>query len=162
MLGIAAVEGISILAVVAVLGIVSHAGQTRELEAAERTAMESQARAIGEAVQARLGSLEAQAREVEIAHLARGNPVDLLAVPPSNYLGVLQTAPAGGAALGVWYFDESAGELVYLVRRGRHFVPDAGGRRQVRFRIELVEADRGDARASVGAVFRPVAAYRWR
>lgn len=162
MLGMAAVEGAAILAVVAMLGLLSHAGQKGELEAAERTAMESQARAIGDAFQARLATLVAQGSEREIQALVRESPVAHLPVPPSNYLGVLKTAPGDGTVVGAWYFDESAGELVYQVRRGARFVPDAFGRRQVRFRVELVQVGRGDTRSTVGAIFRPVEIYRWR
>lgn len=160
--GMSAVEGVAILAVVALLGAFSHAGQKHELEAAERSAMESQARAIGDALQARLAPLVVQGAELEIARLVRQNPVDFLRVPPANYLGVLKSPPVASSASGLWYFDEPAGELVYGIRRGGRFVPDAIGRRQVRFRVELVQVDRGSSTSTVGAIFRPVHIYRWR
>jgi hypothetical protein len=162
MLGIAAIEGLSILAVISMLGALSYSGQKRDLESAERTAMEAQARAMGDAFQSRLANLLAQGKESEIEVLARTNPVEWLSVPPRNYIGNWAKAPAYREALGAWYFDESAGELVYHLRRGERFVPDAAGHRRVRFHIELVRVDRGGASETFGAVFRPVEMYRWR
>lgn len=150
------------LAVIAMLGTFSYSAQRHELEATERAAMESQAREIGAALQARLGVLVAQGREDEIEGLVRGNPVDLLAVAPSNYIGSRHEVPDAGEALGAWYFDPTAGELVYRVRLGKGFVPDSAGQRQVRFRLELVPIVRDESRASVAAVFRPADVYRWR
>lgn len=160
--GIAVLEATAILAVMAMLSAFVIAGAKKEMETAERMAMETQARAIGNALQLRMANLIGQRREREIVQLAQDNPVRWLSAPPVNYLGALDTAPAGETALGAWYFDAPKRELVYHVRLGDRLLPDSSGRRRVRFRVELVRENGGDTGAVVGAVFRPVESYRWR
>jgi len=43
------------------------------------------------------------------------NPMDLMLLPPSNYLGAFSGEPAAGFPRRSWYFDYSSSELVYLV-----------------------------------------------
>ena len=48
------------------------------------------------------------------------NPMDLMLLPPSNYLGAYAMAPTEDFQRRSWYFDSSSNELVYLIN-------DAGG-----------------------------------
>ncbi len=43
------------------------------------------------------------------------NPMDLMLLPPSNYLGAFSGPPSAGLPRRSWYFDNSRMELVYLV-----------------------------------------------
>lgn len=162
MLAFTRFELMAIVAVVTVVVAALWTNTTKEMESAERMAMEAQARAIGNALQARLAVLIAQRQEREIVRLTRSNPMQWLPAQPGNYLGELRQAPSAEASLGSWYYDESANELVYRVRRGSRFVPDAAGQRQVRFRIELVRDEAQPGWNVLGAVFRPVEPYHWR
>lgn len=155
-------ELVALVAVVSVLGAAVWMSAQKDMELAERMEMETQARAIGNAVQRQMTVLIAQRREREITQLAQGNPLQWLPAKPPNYLGEVKQPPAKGAALGAWYFDEGRAELVYRVRRGKRFLPDTAGQRQVRFKVELVRDDAEPVGNVVGAVFRPVEPYRWR
>lgn len=54
------------------------------------------------------------------AHLEGINPMDLMLLPPSNYLGAFSGAPSADFPRRSWYFDNTSDELVYLVN-------DSGG-----------------------------------
>ncbi len=43
------------------------------------------------------------------------NPMDLMLLPPSNYLGAFSGAPSADLPRRSWYFDNRSNELVYLV-----------------------------------------------
>jgi type II secretory pathway pseudopilin PulG len=43
------------------------------------------------------------------------NPMDLMLLPPGNYLGAFSGASVDGFPRRSWYFDNSSSELVYLV-----------------------------------------------
>ena len=43
------------------------------------------------------------------------NPMDLMLLPPSNYLGAFSGAASAELPRRSWYFDNSSNELVYLV-----------------------------------------------
>ncbi len=71
--------------------------------------------------------------------LKEGNPMPLLAVAPSqvpaNYLGELQRPDPRNIAGGQWYFDRSAGVLVYRVKNSRFFDSGWTGPAMVRYRL---------------------------
>lgn len=160
--GFTLLELVVVISLVAVLAAFFLDRALDNLEVAERVAMENQVRAISAGLNLQLAGLIAKGREREIARLARENPMDWLATRPENYLGEMDTEPAGEAAAGHWYFDRGSFELVYLVRRGERFVPDPAGRKRVRFQVRLVHDHRDSpAKEPVGAVFQPVVPYRW-
>lgn len=80
------------------------------------------------------------------ALLKEGNPMPLLAVDPaqvpSNYLGELQRPDPRNIAGGQWYFDRSAGVLVYRVKNRRFFDSDWPGPAMVRYRLVGQQAGR--------------------
>ncbi len=160
--GFTLLELVVVISLVAVLAAFFLDRALDNLEMAERVAMENQVRAIAAGLNLQLAGLIAKGREREIARLARENPMDWLATRPENYLGEMDAEPSGEAVAGHWFFDRSTGELVYLVRRGERFVPDAAGRKRVRFQVRLVHDHReSPAKEPVGAVFQPVVPYRW-
>lgn len=151
-----------VVAAVAILAATLWTNTLKDLESVERMEMEAQARAIANALQMRMVSLIAERREREIVQLESANPVQWLAAKPRNYLGELDQPPSNDSALGSWYFDGNRGELVYRVQRGKRFLPDTAGRRQVRFKVQLVADEASAGRSVVGAVLRPVEPYQWR
>lgn len=110
-------------------------------EAAEKAAMEQTAGAIRSALNIRLAALIARGRTAEIPKLATLNPVTLLAEKQRNYVGEYYDVSGSDIPPGSWYFDLKSKELVYLVDRGAHFVPDKSGRKRVRYRVGLVYND---------------------
>jgi hypothetical protein len=133
-------------------------------EAAEKARMELEVAALKLALQVQIGTRIAEHRQVDYPALARENPVHWLDVPMSSYRGEPGPQEAQLMAGGSWYFDRSALELVYVPRLRRHLRADSGGGKDVRFRIELMQAQAGarkDDRATVGLRLVPVAAYRW-
>ena len=152
-----------VIGVISVLAAIFLDRALVSMEAAERMAMENQARMIGSALQLQMAALITSGRERDMASLARGNPLDWLQTKPPNYLGELAVAPGDDHTAGNWYYDVGSGETVYLVRRGAGFDADARGRKEVRYRVRVVHEKFGDERADVvGAVFQPVLPYRWR
>jgi len=165
----AAGRGFTLLELAIVIGIVSVLAAffldraLDSLEAAERMAMETQARAIGSALQLKMAAMITGGQGRDIAKLARGNPVDLLLTKPANYLGERKGAPPEERDAGNWYYDLDSGELVYLVRRGDRFAADSTGRKEVRYRVQVVhDASVPTRNEVVGVVLQPVQPYRWR
>lgn len=73
------------------------------------------------------------------------NPMDYLLQPPSNYIGAFDVVDTDRLERRVWYFDQSTGELVYLVndsqdvyliRNGIEIPAD-----EIRFRVVADYAD---------------------
>ena len=132
-------------------------------EMAEKAAMESMVSVIKTGLQVRLAELIITNRQGEAAALETDDPMQWLDARPANYGGDYGDAPA----LGTWYFDAGARELVYVVNTGNRLDLDTGQEaKQVRFRARLVR-DRlqagGVTTESVTAVtLTPVRPYRWR
>jgi general secretion pathway protein G len=135
-------------------------------EEAEKAAMEYNVRAIRSALRLRMATMLANGQAQQYATLAQANPMEWLDAVPANYLGALQHPNPDRLAPGSWYFDMDNRTLVYLVRTGRRFVPDAAGYKRARFRVALV---RSSTRPGVPSVddgltsvrIEPVEPYRW-
>lgn len=113
-----------------------------------------------------------QARQEAIAGT---NPMDLMLETPSNYLGEFATVDAAALPQRVWYFDSSAGELVYIAENSDnlYIIQDgvALASNQIRLRIENVydrsgivdDPDTADNRGRwQGLMLAPVIPYEWR
>jgi general secretion pathway protein G len=133
------------------------------LESAERMVMERQAREIGSALNYQVAKLVGLNQQRELDRLAKTNPVDWLPSKPSNYLGEFSATPQGKDVPGNWFFDTETRELVYVVHRGERFVPDASGRKHVRYSVLLVTgpATSTNGRQITGVQFQPVVTYVW-
>jgi general secretion pathway protein G len=133
-------------------------------EAAEKARIELEIVKLKLALQARIGALIAEHREVNYFALARENPVRWLDDPMAGYRGEPGPAEAQLLPRGSWYFDRIDAHLVYLVDSGRHFAPDSEGRKRVRLHVKMVRA-RAGARsgddAVIGLQVAPVEPYRW-
>lgn len=137
-------------------------------EAAEKAAMEQTAGAIRSALNIQLAALIARGRTEDIPRLAALNPVTLLAEKQRNYAGEYYDTAGSDIPPGSWYYDLKNRQLVYLVDRGAHFVPDKDGRKWVRYRVGLVYnnalSGAGNAadREIAGIAFREVEPYTWK
>jgi len=113
------------------------------------------------------------------------NPMDLMLLPPSNYLGAFSGAPSSELPRRSWYFDNASNELVYLVSDNRGVYLSSNGQQipvdEIRFsvvpdygevdlqsgldvkiasRLEPIPQERRRSRLN-GAVLRPVTPFSW-
>lgn len=118
----------------------------------------------------------------ELQSLDGSNPMDLMLEPPSNYVGAFSIVEENTMPRRVWYFDRSAGELVYLANDAEQLFALRGGNHvpadRIRLRIRSVHEER-PANAEVvdsgtseeteargngawqGLVLEPVIPYDW-
>lgn len=133
-------------------------------EMAEKVAMEQTVGALKSALNIQTAALIASGRTDDVAKLTTINPFTLLADKQRNYIGELFKVDEGTIEPGNWYFDLKRRQAVYVVARGPHFVPDEQGRKEVRYKVELVynEGLFGDTRTTVGGVvLKEVKPYTW-
>lgn len=100
--------------------------------------------------------------------LAGSNPMDRLAEPPSNYLGVLDAPDPAALEPGNWYFDRTTRVLVYLPRYSGGFTGGLTDPPRARFAIRLLYTDKNgngawDAGAEglEGLRLQALDPYRW-
>ncbi|MCG8415455.1 MAG: hypothetical protein MI746_14655 [Pseudomonadales bacterium] len=122
----------------------------------------------------------------QLQHLEAANPMDFMLEPPINYLGVFDAVDSARLERRSWYFDRTAGQLVYLVNteQGVFLELDSGDipTDEIRFFLSVqysYENRRGQEFAEValdefggpvdptirrrfrGILFAPVTPYRW-
>ncbi len=134
------------------------------LELGEKAAMETQRLMMRAGMDLQIAGLISSGRERDIAKLAGRNPADWLREKPANYLGAFAGAPSGSNADSGWYFDSSAGELVYLPKRHANLKPDRSGRFRIRFHVTLSAQDEsagGAVRTSEWPRLVSVEPYVW-
>ena len=107
-------------------------------EAAERAAMEQMAGILRSALQFQVADRLLKGKTRELPLLVQDNPMDWLAEQPGNYVGVRFNPKPGEVPKGDWYFDLKDKQLVYIVARGSHFMPNQAGRKEVRYKVRLV------------------------
>jgi hypothetical protein len=91
--------------------------------------------------------LEMAERAVEqgipsVVALQGSNPMELLEVPPANYIGELQGADPAAVEGGRWYFDLDARELVYRVEFDEYFSSSLPGPARIRLAVRVSYDDR--------------------
>lgn len=126
-LGVAAVV-FAILAVVLLQRISFYQDQA-EAAAARKLVAELQS-----ALAIKVGSLQAQGRNEEIAALAGHNPIDLMARKPPLYRGQFYSPAEADVEPGSWYFDRGSKKLVYVFQSSKIFRPSATKR--IYFKVE--------------------------
>lgn len=137
-------------------------------ELAEKAAMEQTAGAIRSALAIQMAGLVTQGRADAIPALVDVNPFQFVTDRGTKYAGEYFEVTNGDIAPGSWYFDLKRKELVYLVRRGEHFVSGEGETKQVRYKVTLVHNEwlakviGKEKRNYVGGVvLEEVAPYSW-
>jgi len=132
-------------------------------EAAEKAVMEFEATKLKLALQIHIGDLIARNQKLDYARIARENPMRWLDQPIPGYRGEYNGEPPVELPKGIWYFDGSQAELVYVLNQDRNFRPVSGGRTRVRWHVKTVRPEGIAAKDStvVGLQFVPVEPYRW-
>jgi hypothetical protein len=104
-------------------------------ELAEKTTVEVTAINMRAGLRYRVAELLLHQQDREVANLVGGNPIKWLELPPPNYLGELSAPKWEEIPPGSWYFDVKKGEVLYRLKRARHFVPNSSGQQELRFRV---------------------------
>ncbi len=104
-------------------------------EAAERARFEATLQVYKTALQIRLAELMLERREGEARLLEVENPTRWLSEKPTDYGGSYPQQPEPG----IWYFDETSRELVYVANSARRLaVEPRNGLKQLRFRVKII------------------------
>jgi len=165
--GFTLLELVVVVSLVAILAVVAIDRLLYVQEQAEKTVMEQTAGILKSALRLQVADLIARQETEKIAALAGQNPMNWLAERPAGYLGEFDSTDAPKGPRGSWYFDRTERALVYLVDRGAYFVPDALGRKQVRWRVVTVAArtqerpETADKSAIEGVTLAVIEAYKW-
>ena len=130
-------EFVFVVLLVGVLSMVVLEYMLHYIEVAEKSAMENTVVNIQSSLHLRLTEVLARNDVAEGMRLARGNPMNWLQEMPPNYAGEFSNPEPGSIAPGKWYYDRKSRELVYLVDRGRDFVPGIDGTKRVRYRVNV-------------------------
>ncbi len=137
-------------------------------EAAERAAMEQMAGTLRSALHLQIADRLIKGKTRDLPLLAEDNPMDWLAEQPTNYVGVRFNPKPGAVPKGDWYFDLKGKELVYIVARGSHFMPDKAGHKEVRYKVRLVysrgtQVNQGsaDEKEINGVILALTEPYQW-
>ena len=166
--GFTLIELIIVITIVSILATVLLNRLVDYQERAEKVAMEQTAGVIRSALHLQLADLIARNRAGDIPKLLNENPITWLAEKPSNYQGEYFDPTPSQIAPGNWYYDLKARQLVYLVDRGRHFLPDAAGRKAVSYELILVynperqqAADTPPGKEVGGVLLQLARPYEW-
>jgi len=100
----------------------------------------------------------------ELAVLEGSNPMDLMLETPANYVGELGPLDVSQLPRRIWYFDASAGELVYLANNAENLYAVVNGAVQptdhVRLRIAMRYNDE-ERKDWSGVTLDPVVPFVW-
>ncbi len=100
----------------------------------------------------------------ELARLEGSNPMDLMLETPANYVGELGPIDVTQLPRRIWYFDATAGELVYLANNAENLYAMVDGAAQptdhVRMRINMKYNDEARTDWS-GLTLDPVVPFVW-
>ena len=133
-------------------------------EMAERTAVDITVMHLRNGVRYRTAELMLHQKDREIVDMEGKNAMRWIEYPPPGYIGELSHPQSDQIAPGSWYFDIDKGELVYLVRRGRHFVSATNDRKVLRYRV-VASVKRSTLNPSVtlaeGMVLNSLEKYTW-
>ena len=162
--GFTLIELMVVVCVVALLFGIALDRLLRYQELGERTVMEQNIAAMNVALTMKFAALVAAGRGEAIRQEAGANPVDLLARPPENYLGVLSSPSPEGLPPRSWYYDRISGDLVYLPGRTRYLVEPPAAINGLRFHVVLTDLTPRNEPALAElplALVQPRLPYRW-
>ena len=135
---------------------------------AERVTMETVAGVLRSAIGMKVAQAIVEMKVADLSAMEGGNPMDLLAETPHNYLGERDGVDPATLEDGNWYFDKRAGTLVYLVRNKSFFTDGLANPPRARFALRLVYSDKngnGVFNPGVDVIeglrLSPVEAYSW-
>ena len=138
--GFTLIEFLVVVIIISTLGAVLLDRMWFYQEVAEKAAMEQLAGTLRSALHLQIADKLIKGKTRAVSSLAEDNPMDWLAEQPANYVGERFAPKPGEVAKGNWYYDLKDRQLVYVVARGGHFVPNRQGRKEVRFAVRVVYA----------------------
>lgn len=165
--GFSLIELIIVIAIISVLMSVFLDRIWYYQEMAEKTAMEETVGAIQSALTLQMGKNYMRGNQQALSKLATENPVKWLQKSPKNYAGEFYDLPPSSLVAGNWLFDLKAHQLLYVLDRTGHFVPNKDGKNWIRFRVNVQQEVvlRNDTGAGekelVGTVFESTEQIKW-
>jgi type II secretory pathway pseudopilin PulG len=160
LLGASKLEFVTIVALIGIVAVVLLSRLFYYEEQAEKAQMEYTATALKNALRVQMSLLLIQGRTQEYAALAQQNPLDWL--EPQDVTEKGAGSHGKPTLAGSWNFDPASHTLVYAVKHGNHFVPDSGGQKRVRWRVDLIRDLPGSTNGPViGLALVLIEPYRW-
>jgi prepilin-type N-terminal cleavage/methylation domain-containing protein len=166
--GFSLLELVVVIVIISILLVVAISRLLAVQVDAERVTMESVAGVLRSAIGMKVAESIVKSKVADLRAYEGGNPMDLLAEVPRNYLGELDGVDPASLETGNWYFDKQAKTLVYLVRNKGFFTGGLPNPPRARFAMRLVYSDRnGNGRFDQGKDeiqglrLSPVEAYSW-
>ena len=134
-------------------------------EQAEKTAMTEVAGAIQHQLLMNYEHLLVQqGGGVEIAAMAKENPMSWMDKVPDNYAGEFYDPLPDAVTPGSWFFDLKSRELAYLPERADNLAPGADGNKWIHYRVELRYAPASGEHGNKlveSILFEPSEPYHW-
>ncbi len=167
--GFTLLEFLVVIIIISTLGAVLLDRMWFYQEAAEKAAMEQLAGTLRSALHFQIADKLIKGKPQGVSGLVEDNPMDWLAEQPANYVGERFAPQAGEVPKGNWYYDLKDRQLVYVVARGGHFVPNKQGRKEVRYAVRVVYAhkaaqagrDNADKDEVNGVILALTEPYQW-
>jgi len=135
-------EFVVVIIIISTLGAVLLDRMLFYQEATEKAAMEQLVGTLRSALRFQIADKLIKGKAQTIPGLAEDNPMHWLAEQPVNYVGERFAPNAGEVPKGNWYFDLKDRQLVYVVSRGGHFIPNKRGLKEVRYAVRLAYAQK--------------------
>lgn len=163
--GFTLLELVVVVLVASIVGVVALNYYYKLLVDVERTTMERDLGIIRSAVGMQVAGHYVAGKMATLEALAATNPMDLLAEQPDNYDGVVEYLRPD-LILGRWYFDQSNGRLVYLVRNRFYFESELTLPDRAEFELVTDYSERseggGTHKTPTGLTLITHNSYRWK
>lgn len=165
--GISLIEMIVSISILAVMASVIPSRVEDYQEQAEKTAMVGVVGAIQTSLTMQYGRILTRGKPSDVEVLKADNPMYWLQQKPTNYAGEFDDPTPLTAEPGNWIFDRNSRDLIYVLKRAKHFKPGADGKQWIRYHVVVhYEHSRlpslQDAPPELtGIIFEPVEPYSW-
>ncbi len=164
-LGFTFLELVVVMTIISVLGVVALNRYYKLLVDVEKTSMEHDLGVMRSAIGIQVAGHFVRGDMAGLKELVGGNPMDLLAEKPNNYLGVISRYKIEEIEKGNWFYDAGEGVLIYTVRNQLYFETDLAEPARARFRILPIYSERtkggGSEKYLSGLTLRELEPYRW-
>ncbi len=128
---------------------------------AERIAFNNTIGVLRDAVGMTIASAMGKGHMARLATWTGRNPMRLLALPPRNYVGVVESAKSRRIKPGTWYFDRTDRMLVYRPADPAG-LKTALRPRRIRWQLQAVFVRKGAREQVAGLRLVPMPPYVWR
>lgn len=163
--GFTLLELVVVITIISVLVVVALDRYYKLLVDVERTSMEHDLGVMRSAIGMQVAGHFVAGNMAGLQQLAESNPMDLLAEKPNNYLGAFNSYELEEVKKGSWIYDQSSGNLIYLVSNHVYFESSLAKPARARFKIYPVYSDRktGDVnkRYISGLTLKHIEPYQW-